>query len=92
MSALKEYVNRINLFRGWNSQPAINASKLTQADVDFIAEQLDCDMSPENLACDGEISVREINRKAKFYNEVAFELCNTARVNGMTQPKFYEIG
>lgn len=39
-----------------------------------IAIDLDCDISPENISCDGERSASEVRRLAKFYRAVAQEL------------------
>ena len=64
---------------------------LTQADVDDLARTLDCNLSPENLHCDGEISVAEANRKYRFYAAVYRELEAYCRTNNLTAPKVYEL-
>ena len=47
---------------------------LNQAGVNTIIDQLDCDLSPENLHCDGEISASQARAKYDFYSLVASEL------------------
>jgi len=55
MQALNKYVeekNRWNAFFGQTNLLTLDTAQGRKA----IAEQLDCDLSPENLHCDGEIS------------------------------------
>ena len=47
---------------------------LTMDDVREIVSVLECDLSPENLHCDGEITRAQANRKYKFYMKVYDEL------------------
>lgn len=43
-------------------------------DVKRIMDMLECDMSPENLTCDGELDRTEVNGKLKFLKSVEREL------------------
>jgi hypothetical protein len=48
---------------------------LTNAkDRKFIREQLECDLSPENLCCDGELSGARLQVKSKYLNGALREL------------------
>ena len=64
---------------------------LTQQDVDDLARTLDGKLSPENLHCDGEISVAEANRKYRFLATVARELEAYCNSNKLTAPTIYEL-
>jgi hypothetical protein len=68
VSALTAYVDRKNIF---NKTPLSLQSK---ADRKRIAESIDCDLSPENLTCDGEISRAEVNRRYRNLTAAAQEL------------------
>jgi len=39
-----------------------------------VADSIDSQLSPENLTCDGELSVREINSKYKYLTAAAADL------------------
>ena len=64
---------------------------LTQADVDRVCSQLDGDLSPENLHCDGEISPAQAQAKYRFYKLVADELADYAYANGLEMRELYEL-
>jgi hypothetical protein len=64
---------------------------LTQTTVDSIARSLDQNLSPENLHCDGEISVAEANRKYRFYAKVYRELEQYCAKNRLNTPMVYEL-
>lgn len=72
MKALQAYVDRKNkwaaLFKG--QQFELKTAKGRQR----VAESLDCDLSPENLTCDGELSRTEVNAKFKALSSAALEL------------------
>jgi hypothetical protein len=44
------------------------------SDRQDIAQEIDCQLSPENLHCDGEISAYEAHKKLIHLNNVAREL------------------
>ena len=64
---------------------------LTQADADRLACTIDSKLSPENLHCDGEISVAEADRKYRFLATVARELEAYCNSNKLTAPAIYEL-
>ena len=64
---------------------------LSQTQVNDLAKTLDCQLSPENLHCDGEISTAEANRKYRFLATVARELEAYCAKNSLTAPTIYEL-
>jgi hypothetical protein len=63
MSALTDYVDRLNHFRSVFKQPLLSLA--IAADRQTIASRIDSDLSPEVLTCDGECSRSEVQRKYK---------------------------
>ena len=39
-----------------------------------IADNIDCDLSPENLACDGEASVAHVRKQGRYLRQCAIQL------------------
>ena len=88
MQALKEYVANKNQ---WNSIFGIAPLDLNDAmDRQQIAQSIDSELSPENLHCDGEISVSAANRKGQYLHRVLKELEQYAERNTMTIPQVWE--
>lgn len=58
-------------------------------DLQAIYESLDCDLSPENLTCDGELRGRALQTKAAHLKGAMAELKKLADLNDIT---FKEIG
>ena len=89
MQALKNYVEEKNTW-----QILFSGTKLLTLDTasgrKAIAEQLDCDLSPENLHCDGEISQAEAQRKYNYYGKVIKELETYCLSNWLNTPTVYE--
>ena len=89
MKALVKFVDQQN---HWNS--FFNGSKITfplsQKDIDSIASSLDSALSPENLHCDGEISVAEANAKGNRLMHVVDDLEAYCTKNGFNMPTIYE--
>ena len=90
MQNLTAYIDNINTWGAFFKQPAINFP-LTQTDCNELARRLDCDLSPENLHCDGEISPAEARKKYKFYSKVYEELNAYCNLNRLTTPTVYEL-
>lgn len=59
--ALKAYVGERNFMAELFKKPAIDLTK--KADLLSLLEQIECDLSPENLTCDGELSRSAVNAK-----------------------------
>lgn len=70
MKNLKAYVERKNAWsKLFGSQPLVIGR-----DNQKIADSLDCDLSPENLHCDGEISAAQARAKYRALTAAAREL------------------
>ena len=69
---LQAYINQQNVMRGLFGDELIttHVRRLTQDDADVLVDQLEGDLSPENLACDGEISGAQIAVKLKYLKTV----------------------
>ena len=89
--SLKNYLEGKNLFSkamGW----PLYTLPLDQTGINHIAESIDCDLSPENLHCDGEISNAEANRKYNKLCRAFAELKSHAKKQGLgITVKVYEI-
>ena len=71
MRKLNDFVAEYNAYYGiYNGKVDLNNAK----DRQEIAEMIDCQLSPENLHCDGEISNTEAMRKLRKLNAVAKQL------------------
>ena len=72
MIALQKYIDQKNkwnrLFKG--KEYEIQTSKGRQE----VADCLDCDLSPENLSCDGELSRSQVQVKYRQLTQAAKEL------------------
>ena len=72
MKALQAYVDQKNkwnaIFKG--EQFELKTAKGRQR----VADSLDCDLSPENLTCDGELSRAQVNAKFKQLSSAAMDL------------------
>jgi len=72
ISNLEQYVERKNSWgRIFNSK---QLSLLNAKDRQSIANSIDCDMSPENLTCDGELPASQVRARVKFLSRCAEEL------------------
>ena len=86
MQNLTHYIDNRN---SWNSFFPNNKQivfPLDQKTVNDLARSLDCDLSPENLHCDGEISQAEAQRKYNYYGKVIKELEKYCLNNWLTTP------
>jgi hypothetical protein len=72
MKALQAYIDKKNkwnaIFRG--EQFEID----TAAGRQRLAQNIDCELSPENLTCDGELPRAEVNRRYRELTTVAKQL------------------
>ena len=75
MSHLKNYVdqrNRVSALFGEDEK--INIANINQHDANRLFDLIECDLSPENLCCDGELSFAAVQRKATVLNGARAEL------------------
>jgi len=73
---LDRYVKQHNAMReAFGDGPAESQLSLTNRnDRKKIRSYLECDLSPENLCCDGELSGNRLHAKSKFLNGALREL------------------
>lgn len=70
--AIEKYVEQKNSWgKIFGSRPL---SLQSAADRQTIADSLDCDLSPENLTCDGELTRSQVQTKYNFLTQAATEL------------------
>jgi len=62
-------------------------SLLNAKDRQAIADSIDCDLSPENITCDGERSASDVRARYAYLNRCAAELASID-----PSVKFYEYG
>ncbi len=85
MSALTAYLDRKNSFAKLFGNKELSLQNAT--DRQKIADSIDCDLSPENLTCDGELPRSVVHARYKELTKAAFEL---KRLDPSV--KFYEYG
>lgn len=64
MSALEGYMFRTNSWARLTKGRVITLD--SAAERQEIAQRIDCDLSPENISCDGERSVQEVRAQRAF--------------------------
>jgi hypothetical protein len=72
MSALTAYLDRKNSFAKIFGNRQLSLQNA--ADRKQIAQSIDCELSPENLTCDGELPRAEVNRRYRALTSAAKEL------------------
>lgn len=76
MKALQKYVEDKNkymsLFMGKRTEALYEIK--TAAGRKRVAESIDCELSPENLSCDGELPPAEVNRRFRELTRCADQL------------------
>lgn len=72
MSALTTYVDRKNSFAKLFGKTELSLQNAS--DRKRIAENIDCDLSPENLTCDGELPRSQVQARYKELTTAAKEL------------------
>jgi len=73
MKYLTAYVERVNFTARFMeahgaSTKTYNARNLTAKDRDELLAKIECDLSPENLCCDGELRGAKLRAKALMIN------------------------
>ena len=85
MSALTKYLDRKNSFATLFGSKVLSLQNAS--DRQKIADSIDCDLSPENLTCDGELPRSVVQSRYKELTKAAFELKQLD-----PSVKFYEYG
>ena len=73
---LVQYVERYNLETKlfYAQGETFDLNNFTNANKTALMQHLECDLSPENLCCDGELSGPALRKKAQYLNAVKTEL------------------
>ena len=76
MKALQKYIDQKNnwaaLFKGQRTEPLYEVA--TAAGRMRVAESIDCDLSPENLSCDGELPRSQVQARYRVLTGAAKDL------------------
>ncbi len=87
--ALQSIIDQSNFFAKMRKEKTISIRNIQPAQADKLFIDIDMGMSPENLHCDGEITVTQARKKARNYMAAVKEL----QKMGFTIPAdCYEIG
>ena len=76
----KNYWNRVT-----NNSKVVNFP-LDQGNIDYLAQCLGSDLSPENLHCDGERPVAQARARGRKLNGVVKDLTAHAKANKLNPP------
>ena len=66
---LEQYIAQKNFTRGLFKRREFNLENITPKDARELLDSLECDLSPENLCCDGELRGAPLRAKTKMLNE-----------------------
>lgn len=80
---LQKYIEDRNtmckIFGSFATNSAVmDPNNLTSENIKRLASDLEADLSPENLTCDGELSGAEVSVKYKFLTDARRELAKVA--------------
>lgn len=74
MKNLQRYLDeKINFWNKFTGKPLVTLP-LSEAEVNDVIDSLACNLSPENLHCDGEITRAQAQTKYNFYMRVHRDL------------------
>lgn len=90
MKTLTQYINQRNRWMKLFSKPSIQLP-LTQQSANDLAAQIDAELSPENLTCDGELNGAQVRSQARFLRTVATELELYCDDHDLFRPRWYEL-
>lgn len=74
MRNLRKYVNGMNRFAALFGDKEINLAHLNNNMAKNLFDKLECDLSPENLCCDGELPAAQVRTKARMLHGAVREL------------------
>lgn len=66
---LTEYIGQKNMWRGLFKRAEIDPANIRPKEARELLDMLECDLSPENLCCDGELRGEALRRKTKMLTE-----------------------
>lgn len=87
MRNLKVYVDNVNRWAKLFGDTEINVNNIDEEAAQRLFQKIDGDLSPENLCCDGELSMAQVRRKAKMLRGTIADLEKL----GFTPRNCYEI-
>ena len=64
---LQSYLDQQNLWRTHENKAPLEIHTLTVVQAQTLMESLECNLSPENLSCDGELSRAQVNARFRLY-------------------------
>ena len=74
MLNLKQYVDQKNFWNRIAKRPLMDAESLTREQIVYLLDCLECDLSPENLCCDGELRGAALRKKERMLHGAKREL------------------
>ena len=74
MKHLQAYIDSVNWVQRLMKQPEFDINNLDQAKAGQLFDQIDGGLSPENLCCDGELSLAKVRKKKRMLEGAAAEL------------------
>lgn len=86
MKFLHHYIEKKNAWRAIFDDAPI-AMPLDDDGIEFLADSLGGELSPENLHCDGEISRAQAHEKYEYLTAVQADLEKYADVNNLCFPE-----
>ena len=66
MRNLEAYIEKQNIWNAMFGKRQYNVKNLTSKDIATIRDMLECDLSPENLCCDGELHGKALMQKMRW--------------------------
>lgn len=77
-SYLSQYIAQKNFWRDLRKVPLIDPYNISISEAHDLLQSIECDLSPENLCCDGELRGEALRRKTKMLHEAKKALENYA--------------
>ena len=66
MRNLEAYINKQNVWNAIFNKRQMDVNNLTSRDIAELQDSLECDLSPENLCCDGELRGKALIQKTRW--------------------------
>jgi hypothetical protein len=86
MKNLRKYVEQANWFRSlFDKLPLIDVANIDETTAAYLFKRLECDLSPENLTCDGEFRGAKLRAKAAMLHGAKADLLKL----GFKEPAYW---
>ena len=66
MKYLRQYIEQKNYWNKLTKRSLMDPDRLTNDDVQELLSSIECDLSPENLCCDGELRGAALQKKTRM--------------------------